>query len=157
VGKPRRQRQAGRQAVSTVNRSLSEPPAVNVGFTAVGFSGPLPPPSILARYDEVVPGAANRILTMAEQQSAHRRDLEHAVVTSNVKLAARGQQLTFVLAMVALVGGFYLVSIDKDAEGIGSIVTAVAGLVGVFLWGRWQERKERDEKQQQLLSRNTRH
>lgn len=36
------------------------------------FSGPLPPPQILGQYDEVLPGAAERILRMAEKQQDHR-------------------------------------------------------------------------------------
>ncbi len=39
------------------------------------FSGPLPPPGMFAKYDEILPGAANRILRMAEEeQSIRRRD-----------------------------------------------------------------------------------
>ena len=40
------------------------------------FSGPLPPPEILRKFDEVVPGAAERIIKMAEDQSIHRKELE---------------------------------------------------------------------------------
>ena len=32
--------------------------------TAQTFSGPLPPPEILAKYNSVVPNAAERIITM---------------------------------------------------------------------------------------------
>ena len=33
--------------------------------------GPLPPPDIRAGYEDVVPGAGERILQMAEQEAAH--------------------------------------------------------------------------------------
>jgi len=36
------------------------------------FAGPLPHPSVLAGYDDVVPGSAERILRMAEKQLEHR-------------------------------------------------------------------------------------
>jgi len=36
------------------------------------YQGPIPPPSLLQEYDAVVPGSAERILAMAERQSAHR-------------------------------------------------------------------------------------
>ena len=32
------------------------------------YSGPIPPPEALARYEEIQPGAADRILKMAEKQ-----------------------------------------------------------------------------------------
>jgi uncharacterized membrane protein len=34
------------------------------------FSGPLPPPGLLAGYEHAVPGSAQRIITMAEQDAA---------------------------------------------------------------------------------------
>ena len=37
------------------------------------FSGPLPHPEDLAKYEQVLPGAADRIISMAEQQAAHRQ------------------------------------------------------------------------------------
>ena len=36
------------------------------------FSGPIPPPDALAQYNNIVPGAAERILKMAENQAAAR-------------------------------------------------------------------------------------
>lgn len=51
---------------------------------STSFSGPLPPPEILRRFDEVVPGAAERIIKMAEEQSGHRRELEKKVIESDV-------------------------------------------------------------------------
>ena len=48
------------------------------------WSGPLPPPDVMARYNDIVPGAAERILGMAENQTSHRIDIE--------KIAVRGDQ-----------------------------------------------------------------
>jgi uncharacterized membrane protein len=44
---------------------------------STSFSGPIPPPLILKQYDDLVPGAAARILAQAEQQTAHRIALEN--------------------------------------------------------------------------------
>src|SRR5258705_11795241 len=35
------------------------------------YQGPLPPPENFAAYEHVLPGAADRILKMAENQAAH--------------------------------------------------------------------------------------
>ena len=40
--------------------------------TAVQFSGPLPDPQNLQRYEQILPGSAERIMAMAETQLAHR-------------------------------------------------------------------------------------
>jgi hypothetical protein len=36
------------------------------------FSGPLPPTEMLQEYNRLIPNGAERIMTMAESQSAHR-------------------------------------------------------------------------------------
>jgi len=40
------------------------------------FSGPLPPPEAFEKYDLIVPGAAERILTIAESEQRHRHGWE---------------------------------------------------------------------------------
>jgi uncharacterized membrane protein len=66
--------------------------------------GPLPDAAEFARYEHVLPGAAERILRRAEQEAAHRRALELQVVGAEIqrgelslRLALRGQ--TFALAI----------------------------------------------------------
>ena len=38
------------------------------------YSGPLPRPDDLAKYDQIVPGAAERIIKMAEAEMLHRHE-----------------------------------------------------------------------------------
>lgn len=45
-------------------------------------SGPIPDPMTLERYDQILPGAAERIIKMAEDQSTHRREIEKIVIIS---------------------------------------------------------------------------
>jgi len=40
------------------------------------FAGPIPPPSMMKQYEETLPGSADRILKMAENQSEHRQWME---------------------------------------------------------------------------------
>ena len=48
------------------------------------FSGPFPHPDILKKFNDVVPGSAERIIKMAEDQSAHRKELENKVIASDI-------------------------------------------------------------------------
>ena len=48
------------------------------------YSGPVPPPAVLREYDQIVPGAAARILAQAEAQTQHRIKLEDKVTTSDI-------------------------------------------------------------------------
>ncbi|WP_425506349.1 DUF2335 domain-containing protein [Stakelama sediminis] len=54
-------------------------------------SGPLPAPEDLAHYDEISPGAADRIITMAEDNMKHRHAMESGLVKSEYGLRTRGQ------------------------------------------------------------------
>ena len=68
---------------------------INTGFTAESYSGPLPPPVLLRGYDEIVENGAERIFRMAEQQAAHRQELERMLLGGQDRRASRGQWLGF--------------------------------------------------------------
>lgn len=63
-----------------------------------------------------------------------------------------GQVFAFILGLVAIGGGIYLISTGKDVQGLVAIVGALATLAGVFIWGRWRQEKERDKKRQEQES-----
>ena len=84
------------------------------------FSGPLPPPEILAKYNEALPGLAERIICMAEQQAKHRQSIEKTVIDSNAFVQKVGPFLGFVVAMTAVIGGTILVLKGKDGYGARS-------------------------------------
>jgi uncharacterized membrane protein len=113
------------------------------------FSGPVPPPAILERYDQILPGAAERILAMAERQATHRQSLERTVVEGNAIAQRRGQVLGFILALAALVIGGTLVWYDKRVEGLATIIVDIVGLVSLFIYGRMSQERERRDKVQE--------
>lgn len=106
------------------------------------YSGPVPPPEILRQYDELVPGAAARILAQAEQQTSHRIYLEKKVIESDISRSWAGLICGFILAMTIIIGGCVLVAQDHDGAGATIATVGVASLVSVFVYGtsqRWQE------------------
>lgn len=113
-------------------------------------SGPLPQPDVLSRYNEIVPGAAERIIAMAENQSRHRQELEAKAVSAQVEddraqrtETFRGQVFGFLIAIVAIAGGVLSVCLVPGVAGgvTGSIIGGggVASLVYAFRYGRKQE------------------
>lgn len=65
------------------------------------FSGPIPPPHILAKYEEISGGGfANRIVTMAEKEQSHRHSVDDKMVSGAVSIDARGQNYAFILCRV---------------------------------------------------------
>lgn len=110
------------------------------------WSGPLPPPDVLVNYNAAFPGAAERIVQMAEEQSAHRRSLEGSVVQANIRAQSRGQWLGFLLALVIIAIGGGLLFMGRSVEGFALLIGDVATLLFAFVWGRTRQEKDRREK-----------
>ena len=100
------------------NKSSPEAAAITqVKAEFHSFSGPLPPPEALARYNEVIPGGAERILAMAERQSAHRELLEAEVVSANVSSQKMGSLFYFVFGRNCR--GHLVNTRGQERDGIG--------------------------------------
>jgi uncharacterized membrane protein len=115
------------------------------------FSGPLPPPEILEKYNQALPGLGERIICMAEQQARHRQEIEKTVVNSNAFVQKVGPFLGFVVAMTAVVGGIELILRGKDGYGLSAIIGALASLAGVFIYGKSQQKKELQNKAEDFM------
>ena len=96
---------------------------------------------MLAQYEGVFPGCAERIVKMAESQSEHRQHLEKTVIEGNVKAEKRSSIFAFFLGAIAILGGIILIGFGKDVQGLVAIITAIVSLVGVFFYGRWRQEK----------------
>ncbi|MBI5248155.1 MAG: DUF2335 domain-containing protein [Desulfomonile tiedjei] len=117
------------------------------------FKGPIPPPEILAKYDQVLPGAADRILAMAERQAIHRQSLEQTVIKSDKWHSFAGLVLGFVIALIFGVGGIYLLAHGHSTDGLVAMLTPLGIMVGGFLYTDWYRRKERAERSQTEVER----
>ena len=109
-------------------------------------SGPLPAPETFSAYDKVLPGAAERILTMAEKAQSHRHEMERTHLKLSAKMVARGQWFALLLGLAGLCWGGTLLLADKRIEGFSLVIGTIATLVGAFLYGeRKQKRQTREE------------
>ncbi|MEG0783639.1 DUF2335 domain-containing protein [Carnobacterium sp.] len=115
--------------------------------TRMHYKGPMPPPEILRGYDDVVPGAADRIIVMTETQQKHRIELEKLVVSSNAKDAHLGVIFAFILGLIIITGGILMILLDKGTA-IGAIFSfsGLATLLGTFIYGTRSNSQERIEK-----------
>lgn len=105
------------------------------------FSGPLPPPEILQQYDQVISGAAERILAMAEKDAKHQQEIENSAIQFASREVKRGQMCgltigisSFATCVIALALGSEL-----TASILGGVT--VVGLVTVFVTGRIKQPK----------------
>jgi uncharacterized membrane protein len=111
-------------------------------------TGPLPEPETLARYEQVQPGAADRIIRMAEQQAEHRRGIEKTVVNGNVAREKWGQMIGAGLYILTVGAGTWLIAHGFSTGGLTTIISASAGAVGVFIVGKTQRSKDLEAKRE---------
>lgn len=108
-------------------------------------AGPLPSAETLARYEVICPGAADRLITMAENQQQHRQSLEAIAVPSTFAAQRTGQRNALISTVVALLCSFGLGLVGAEiAAGVVGGSTVVS-LAGVFIVGRLGQRHERAE------------
>jgi uncharacterized membrane protein len=126
-------------------------------LVAFGYSGPIPSPEALERYEEVLPGAADRILSMAERQASHRQSLETAdELTVRTAIAGESRRSNLGLWLGASVSvfltacGTFLVFEGHDWAGASIIISTIASVVGVFVYGTQSRRAERLESIQEF-------
>ena len=110
-------------------------------------------PEDFGRYEVVLPGAAERILSMAEKQADHRRTLESTVIHQGSRDSLLGMITGFIIALSFLASGTYIVLKGFSWQGVAIATGCLVSLVSVFVYG-WQERrKEREFKERQLIQK----
>jgi uncharacterized membrane protein len=102
----------------------------------------MPPPAILEGYERLVPGAAERILKMAESDTKHQQEIEFAALRAAEAEIKRGQIFGFVIGLTAL--GASMLALAMGSPAVAGIIggTTVVGLVSVFIVGRFTNKTE---------------
>lgn len=109
--------------VTLPNRSGTEPRENIVAeFRAEMFSGPLPHPAILGGYEQVCPGAAERILAMAEKEQAHTHALRSEHIRENSEATQRGQLFALIIGVSSVIG-----AVTAPSAVVGGVI-ATCGL-----------------------------
>ena len=107
-------------------------------------TGPLPQPSDFAQYEEVLSGAAERLLTMAEKEQAHRHELEEIDTKHDHRQERKGLRwggtltlagmICALVALLAVLGaGVWLITQGHPIGGYTALVTATVAIIGVFV------------------------
>jgi uncharacterized membrane protein len=115
---------------------------------ASSFSGPLPPPETLAEYDQISPGFANRIITMAEKEQVHRHMQDELRWPVQRKLLSRGQVFAFILSLSIVAGGIWLLLENKQISGFVTLLGAIGVVAGPFIYQMRWRRKQAAQQQQ---------
>ena len=109
------------------------------------FVGPLPHPDMLRQYDDIVPGAGERILAMTENEGEHRRSLEAKLLAAESRLSLLGVVSAFVLGLCTIVGGIVCILKGQPFGGTFLGSAGLAGLVWAFISGTRQRATQRGD------------
>ena len=90
------------------------------------FSGPLPPPSIMKGYEDIVPGSADRILSMAEN---HRQSMEKKIIDIESRDSLLGILFAFFLGASCIIAAIIIVILVP--ENSGAISGSILGMAGI--------------------------
>jgi uncharacterized membrane protein len=120
----------------------------------MSFSGPLPMPNTLERYEQIVPGSAGLIIARAEKQSDHRMELEKRALNSEIKRSQWGLAAGFVLCLLILTYAFILGLEGHDWLAGSMVAIDLIALASIFVYGTISRRKERTERAKFLTGRS---
>lgn len=135
---------------------VEEPPLVQVKTEMVEeYSGLIPHPRIVEGYEKICPGAADRILKMAEEELVHKRELEKKEEDSIIecrKLDLKSDIWTNILATIfaflllfttIVVAGILLLK-GKKLEGLSTLMGVVVTCIGSAFWKRYINSKNKE-------------
>lgn len=107
------------------------------------WEGPLPPPGILRGYEDICPGAADRLIKMVEDQGEHRRSLENLAFDTQREGMCRefaearlGQTYAFVISALFLGCGTFAALHGQPWVGTIFGAFGIGGIVTTFIQGR---------------------
>lgn len=98
------------EVIEAVKKSdIPEPKKEEVIATMEMYNGPIPHPDILAGFDKLDKGAAKKIIDNGIAESLHRRKMENRLLNRENSMYTINRTLGFILAIVIIGGGFYLI------------------------------------------------
>ncbi len=119
------------------------------------YSDIIPHPSIVGRWERIMPGSAERILSLSEKHQDHRMDIERTMFGVFAKREQFGMWFYFIIALVMIVGGTVIILSGYSTAGLVALVAPLATLAGSFLYNHRSARQELREKREALQQPTT--
>ncbi len=132
---------------SNITKSSGRKPVVRSRISAT-YRGPIPTATELQKYENASPGAADRIIKMAEEQAKHRQILEKQVVQSNVANERLGMHFAFFLTVFMVTVGTYLIMNDKPVIGFFTLFIPSIFQAGNYVYTKYREHRESQERKE---------
>ncbi len=138
-----------------IRNALHEPSqpsrAIRVEHREVkAYSGPVPSPEVLKQYEQIAPGFAERLLSMAEQEQTHRHECERRALEQNIENhrarnqeRARGQHYGLAIGLSAITAGSALAF---NGHGLPGGFIGTGGVIGLVVAFLYSHRKPAEQK-----------
>lgn len=135
------------QLVENIIARVCVSEGVTTFFRRYSFSGPLPSPDLLAKYNEIHPGFSGVLLNDFKDQGKHRRSLEGQVIKSQLKESGTGQLFAFILALVIILVGGFVMYLGSIWIGVALIVSDITAAIFLYFIGKSLQQKDLAEKE----------
>lgn len=137
-----------REKAPEILSSIPENKRPKLAAITIERSGPLPLPSELAAYDQIIPNGADRIMKMAEAQTVHRIEIEKIVIKSQQGQAWRGQVFGLIIGLAGL--GLATLAAMNGQPWFGGIIggATLVSLVSAFLYSQQKTKEDLSQKRQ---------
>jgi len=134
---PTNEQMAGRTHVlpPEEREAIKDIVTIEVRRQMVSYEGPLPPSAEFGRYEEILPGAAERILAMAEREQEARLTAQQAVIDREYRLRQHGQMYALIITVAFLCLAGVLIQKGHYVSAV-TILGMIAAIAGIFVSGK---------------------
>jgi uncharacterized membrane protein len=113
--------------IETVQTVMGEP--ATVFAQSMTFQGPLPPAQLLAEYEEIVPGSADRIITLAEREQRNRHSSATKFLHNDRVRISGATFVAFSLIVASVVTAYLGHPIVAGLFGVSAILSGIVKAV----------------------------
>lgn len=106
------------------------------------YQGLLPHPEHMVRFEQILPGTTDRMMVLAEDQSAHRQLMERKYLNFNGWGEILGVVFAGIAGLSGIGAGAFLLYRDKPIGGFGTLLTPLAAIIWAFRKSRDRQAKE---------------
>lgn len=103
---------------------------------SASFQGPLPPPSYLERYEQICPGAAERIIRCMEREQEHRHTWERRALSGERWYSMTGLVAGWTTALALAAGATAAALYGSWKVGAALAAASATGMVAKLVQGR---------------------
>jgi uncharacterized membrane protein len=104
-----------------------------VAFAVEHIEGPLPPARVLKNYEDILLGAADRIISMAEKEQDHFHEMDLLSLKLPFGAEVVGSFLGALIIIMAVAGGIYCITSGHSVAGTllagGSLIPVALALI----------------------------